>query len=315
MIVINKKLAIGATAATVVISALLEFSAAGQGNTGVTVCVGSDSIMRSPASGICPSGSRQIKLAGPVATNQGTVDQSDPLGPTKTDEGKLDLRLYNLEKRLGQLENAPLFEVVNDQDDVIFSVTPQSVQLYNRNKFAVAAMFASSEGGQFVARSGDGKLATYFGAYGDRAGLRVAEGDNPRLDLLRQPGGNYSIRIRRGDGDIAGIGESKAGTGAIVIGDATGTHRAAIEIDGGRPSVSIFNKTGQGVASLSQSQAGGGLLVLANAGGAATVLMKPSNDNRYGVVMALPSGLPYVPKSGLPGSYMLGCAGGKACIP
>ena len=40
-----------------------------------------------------------------------------------------------------------------------------------------------------------------------------------------------------------------------------------------------------------------------------------TNGNRYGVVMALPQGLPYVPKSGLPGSYMLGCAPGPACVP
>jgi hypothetical protein len=54
--------------------------------------------------------------------------------------------------------------------------------------------------------------------------------------------------------------------------------------------------------------------VLTDANSKATVMMK-TNNNRYGVVMALPPGFPYVPKSGLPGSYILGCAGGPSCVP
>jgi hypothetical protein len=253
-------------------------------------------------------------LAGPDIKKLDNVDENDPLGPTKKEESGLDQRLAELENRVNNLETSSLFEVVNRKGDVIFSVAPGKAQLYNQNKTAVAAMFAKAEGGEFVARSGDGKLSTFLGAYGERAGLRITEGDNPRLDMLRQAGGNYSLRIRSGSGDIAGIGESKAGTGALVVGDKTGEHKAAIQVDGGKGAVSIFNQSGQGVASLTQSENGGGLLVLTDAGGAATVLMK-TNDNRYGVVMALPTGFPYVPKSGLPGSYMLGCAAGPACVP
>jgi hypothetical protein len=42
------------------------------------------------------------------------------------------------------------------------------------------------------------------------------------------------------------------------------------------------------------------------------------NGNRYGIVLAGPVlGLPLVPRSGLPGSYFMGCAGGErpACVP
>ena len=36
--------------------------------------------------------------------------------------------------------------------------------------------------------------------------------------------------------------------------------------------------------------------------------------DRYGAVLAGPTlGFPYVPASGLPGSYFLGCAGGDRC--
>jgi hypothetical protein len=310
---IGKHLAIG-LATTFAIAASIEFIATGQDND-VTVCVGPDSILRSPASGVCPPGSRRFKLAGPDLPNADAVDQDDALGPAKKDEATLDRRLHDLAERIGNLENAALFEVVNQKGDVIFSVTPRTVQVYSENKTAVAAITASPDGGQFVARTADGGITTYLGAYRDRAGLRIAEGNYPRLDLLRQPAGNYSLRIPMGAGDIAAIGESRAGTGAIVVGDRGGNHRAALQVDGGKGAATIFNKGGQGVASLTQSANGGGLLVLANAGGTATVLMKASENNRYGVVMALPSGFPYVPKSGLPGSYMLGCAAGAACVP
>lgn len=310
---IGTHLAIG-LATALAIAASVEFIATGQDND-VTVCVGPDSIMRSPASGVCPRGSRTFKLAGPDLPAADAVDDNDPLGPGRKDEATLDGRLHQLEERVAKLENAALFEVVNQKGDVMFSVTPRSIQVYSENKTAVAAMFASPDGGQFVARTADASVTTYIGAYGDRAGLRIAEGNYARLDLLKQTAGNYSLRIPIGAGDIAAMGESRAGTGAIVVGDRGGNHRAALEVDGGKGAATIFNKGGQGVASLTQSGNGGGLLVLANAGGEATVLMKASEDNRYGVVMALPSGFPYVPKSGLPGSYMLGCAAGPACLP
>jgi len=313
MMIIRSKIAFGVASILVVsVGTWFELTTSGQDND-VTVCVGSDSVLRAPASGICPPGSQQIKLAGPDIKKLDAVDENDPLGPTKRAK-ELDPRLAEFEKRISNLENSALFEVVNEKGDVIFSVAPGRAQLYNQDKTAVAAMLATSEGGEFVARSSDGNVATFLGAYGERAGLRITEGDNARLDLLRQAGGNYSLRIRSGSGDIAGIGESQAGTGALVVGEKGGNHRAAIQVDGGKGAVSIFNKSGQGVASLTESVNGGGLLVLTDAGGTATVLMK-TNDNRYGVVMAFPPGFPYVPKSGLPGSYMLGCAAGPACVP
>lgn len=308
---VSKHVTIG-LATTIVMAASARFTATGQDNTGVTVCVGPDSVLRAPASGVCPPGSRQTNLAGALVSAD-VVDASDALGPTKKREATLDWRLQKLEERVASLQNGALFEVVNEKGDVIFRVTPDRVQLYGENKSKAAEIIATPDGGEFVAHSRDGKLSTFFGAYGDRAGLRITEGGYARLDLLKQVSGNYSLRIHAGVGDIAGIGESQAGTGVLAVGDIAGNHRATLEVDGGKGSVNVFNKAGQGVASLTQSENGGGLLVLANAAGSATVLMK-TNDNRYGVVMALPAGLPYVPKSGLPGSYMLGCAGGPACV-
>jgi len=302
-------------AAALSLTTCFAFPAAAQGNNDVRVCLGSDSVLRAPdeKTGLCPKGSQQLSLARPEIAKPET-DDNDPLGPAKKPGETSAKALADIERRLSDLEKPPLFEVVDKKTRrVIFSVAPGSVQLYNESA-AVAAMVGSSQGGQFVSRSTDGTISAYVGAYGERAGLRLSEGGQPRLDLLKQPGGNYSLKIRAGDGDIAGIGESKAGTGALVVGDKDGQHKATVQVDNGKGAVSIFNDGGHGVASLTQSTNGGGLLVLADANSDARVMMG-SNDNRYGVVMTFPSGLPYVPKTGLPGSYMLGCAAGPACVP
>ncbi len=314
---ITKKIAFPAASAIVLLLAnCFVVTAMGQGNNDVRVCVGSDSVLRSPdaKTGFCPKGTEQLTLAAAELEKPDETDENDPLGPTKKQKSELDQQLAELEKRVANLEKSPLFEVVDKAGRVIFSVAPGRVQLYNDNQIPVAEMLATAEGGEFVGRSTDGNLSAFLGAYGERAGLRVSEGGQPRLDLLKQPAGNYSLRIHAGDGDIAGIGESRAGTGALVVGDQAGQLKAAIQVNDGKGAVSIFNDSGHGVASLTQSVNGGGLLVLTDANSYARVMMG-TNNSRYGVVMAFPPGGPYVPKSGLPGSYMLGCAGGPACVP
>ena len=285
-----------------------------KGDNDVTVCVGSDSVLRSPDSGICPNGSKQIALAGPDITKLAPTDEDDPLGPTKKSEESKSDPLADLERRIGNLEKSSLFEVVNREGNVIFSVAPGKVQVYNENQTPVAAIFATFEGGQFVGRSTDGKLSAFIGSYGARAGLRLSEGDYPRLDLLRQVSGNYAFRIPLGDGNIAGVGESKTGTGALVVGDMGGRTKASMTIADGNGVIGIFNGMGNRVLSLTESVNGGGLLAIGNASSDAVVKMGTAN-NRYGVVLTYPMGFPYVPRSGLPGSYFLGCAGGSSCVP
>jgi len=284
-------------------------------NSDITVCVGSDSIMRSPdaKTGFCPAGTEKISLAA-ADLEKPDNDDDDALDPKKKPEDAGSDPLSDIEKRLDDLEGSPLFEVVDNSGRVMFRVAPEKVQLFDDNRTAVAEMLATSDGGEFVARTADRKLSSFIGSYGDRAGFRISEGGVPTFDLLRQDGGNYSLRIPMGDGLLAGVGESKAGTGALVVGDLHGRSRASLTLNDGRGVANIFNEGGNGVAALSQSVNGGGLLILTNADGYARVKFG-NNDNRYGVVMAFPPGLPYVPKSGLPGSYMLGCAGGGSCVP
>lgn len=278
----------------------------------VNVCVGSDSILRSPASGLCPTGSQKFRLSGPDIKKLNDSD-NDPLGPTQQpDQSKSD-PLADVQRRLNNLEKPSVFEVVDQQDRTIFSVAPGRVLLYTKGGAVVAAMGATSEGGVFAARTPDAKLTTFIRALDDRVGFRLKEGDFTQVDLGRQAAGNYSFKIPLGDNVIAGIGESKAGTGAVIIGDGSGRTRAAMEVNDGKGALDVFNAEGNCVASLTESVNGGGLLVLTDAGSRATVMMKANKG--YGVVMAFPPGFPYVPKSGLPGSYMLGCTAGPACVP
>ena len=243
--------------------------------------------------------------------------------------------LADLERRVTNLEAGELFTVVDRQGQgakKLFSVTStnssSTATLYDSGEVGVASMVATADGGYFTALAASGSARYALGADDTTlAGLRFIEsatgagtvitsGDQMRIELGRQKSGNYGLGFPRGSGELAGIGESKAGTGLILVGDKEGNKRATIMTGaGGKGMIGIFNGD---IAVLAFGEAtgnSGGLLAIGNAGTEPRVKMG-TNDNRYGVVMALPKGLPYVPKSGLPGSFMLGCAGGPpACTP
>ena len=244
--------------------------------------------------------------------------------------------LTDLEERIGNLQYAPLFVVVDRQDKPIFTVTSSdywsAASVFNSNGQDVVSMGANTDGGYFSVRSDDGSTKARLGIDQEWAGLRISERvsetvtekgvtrdvirDAPRIELGGQAGGNYSLKFQGSAGLLAGIGESKAGTGAIVIGDSKGRKRASMLVgDEGKGLIGIFNAGGHGVAVLGEAVGNsGGSLVIGDAKSEPRVKMG-TNDNRYGVVMTFPLGFPYVPKSGLPGSYMLGCAGGPSCVP
>ena len=149
-------------------------------------------------------------------------------------------------------------------------------------------------------------------------GIRITEDGAPRLELGTSQIGRYSLRVpsRNGQGVAAGIGETEAGTGAIIIGGESGQPRARMLVySDGKGALEVLNGQVQPVAALTEGATGGGLLVIGDSKGAPMVKMGVKDD-RYGIVMAGPkSGFPLVPRSGLPGSYFLGCAGGDACQP
>jgi hypothetical protein len=292
----------------------------------VIVCAGQDSILRAvdaavaPMAG-CPPGQARVLL---TPDDPGAIDPlkvlnaDDDAGAKRAPDTpkRSDDRIGELERRLDNLRLSPLFTVVDARDQPIFVVRPKGVLVYNADGVPVTALRATADGGLLKAISSDGALTTAVDASSARAGVRLSEGDAPRLEAGTQISGRYALRILSPDdsGDIvAGIGESRAGTGAVLVADVNGHVRASMTIDDGKGTVSVLNGTGIRVASLSESPSGAGLLRIANAERDVAVKMGVNQD-RYGAVMTGPrAGLPYVPSSGLPGSYFFGCSGGDAC--
>ena len=244
--------------------------------------------------------------------------------------------IEDLERRISTLENVEPFVVVDRQGKKIFQVTSvgsaSSATVFNASEQGVATMGATTDGGYFFVRTADGSNSARLIAEPQWTGLRASElvtepetkdgkteqvtHDVARFELGGASGGNYALKFPSAGGIVAGIGESKAGTGAVVVGNSQGQKRAAIFVgDDNKGLVGIYNAAGNAIVSFGEASGNtGGALVLGDATSDPKVKMG-TNDNRYGVVMALPPGFPYVPKSGLPGSYMLGCAGGSACVP
>lgn len=284
-------------------------------NDAPIVCAASDSALRMAVLGECPAGQRRIALEEAETKVLDCKDCDDPWRKKPPSPRPEQDPLAELTLRVDNLKKSPLLTVV-DRGVPIFSVRPGSVMVHTLGGTPLAEMRATDEGGFFVGRSASGGLATFVGGSGANAGLRITEDDMLRTDLGKQDAGNYSLRVTSpGEGLIAGIGESQAGSGAIIVADQQSRVRASMTVVEGRGVFSINSEGGAGLASLRASQAAAGLLSIGDNGGAEAVKMTV-NDNRYGVALAGPKiGFPLVTGSGLPGSYILGCSGGGACRP
>jgi hypothetical protein len=291
--------------------------AAGHDDGELIVCVGNDAMLRTPQGGGCAAGERRIVLAGAEPHTLECPD-CDPWGtrePAHT--GDPGDPLADFERRLAELERSPQFRVVDAAGSPVFTVAPGQVMAYNKAGVAVASIYATDRGGDFRGRSADGLLQASIGASGTQAGVRLLEAEQLRLDLGKQQAGNVSLRVLAAgvEGPVAGIGESRAGTGALVVSDPSGRTRTSLTLTDGKGTVGLFSGNGMPILSLTEGATGAGVLALGDPDGTPMVKMGV-NDNRYGIVLAGPVlGFPLVPKSGLPGSYILGCAAGDDCGP
>lgn len=280
-----------------------------------TVCVGPDRVLSATLlDGSCPAGHTELSLES--AGDDGLCELCDPFAdpaPPAPDPGG-DEALNAVERRIRALETAAYFEVVNRDEQPIFSVRPGGVVIYNRNGRPVATFGTSQAGGYFSARSATGPLEASIAASGTTAGVRILEDGLARVDLAAR-GGRASLRFPSGDGVIAGIGESSAGSGALLAGTLAGQVKASLTVPNGRGLVSVSNDK-VGVVALAEASIGGGMLEVGLPTGDSAVKMG-HNANRYGIVMTFPMGFPLIPKSGLPGSYFVGCAtdARPACVP
>lgn len=282
----------------------------GKPDEGVVACIGADAVLRRVESDQpCPQDQQRVELSEfesepPEWEDWESMDE-DLSGKSKPKPGSI----ADLDKRLSELEETPWFEVVDKARHRIFSVGPQAAIVYSEGETPVGVIRATDTGGVFLAHSASGNSEATIGASGSRAGVRVLEGGVVRAEIGRQAAGNYSLRFPSpARGVFAGLGESRAGTGALVIGNATGVPKVSLTVDGGKGSAGIFSGTGAAILSLTEGATQGGLFALGDASSTPMVKMGVA-ENRYGIVLTGPrAGLPLIPNSGLPGSYIMGCA-------
>jgi hypothetical protein len=282
----------------------------------VTLCVGPapDRILRATRlDGTCPPDHRELKLE---EEDEGICELCDPDDPPPPRDPARDGRLAGLERRIHALERTAYFEVVTKDGRPVFRVEPGGSRLFNPASVAVAAIGTAEEGGYFTGRTTKGDRYASIGASGSRAGVRLLEGDLPRLELKVQDS-RAALRIPSATGVIAGLGESSAGPGLLLVGTLGGRLRASLQVQDGRGMITTNGDGPSGGTALLEPGIGGGMFGLDDTRGNAAVKMG-HNGNRYGIVLAGPNlGFPLIPKSGLPGSYFMGCASAvrPACVP
>jgi hypothetical protein len=287
-----------------------------EGPDDLTLCVGGDRILRVPPGfgKECPSGQQELLLAWDVDERLCELCDSskDPPSEPPSDNEALNA----LDERIRDLENTSYFEVVNKDEKPIFQVRPGGVRMLNDQQRTVALVGTPAAGSYFTARSPAGAQATMSASAGN-VGVLLGEVNNDRVELGTRNAGPHALRFPSGKGLIAGIGQSRAGTGAVLVGTLPGVTAGSITATDGRGMISLTKDGLPGGIAFTESINGGGLVDIGNNVGDSAVKMG-HNRHRYGVVMTGPvPGLPYVPRSGLPGSYFFGCASGEkpACTP
>ena len=280
----------------------------------IVVCVAADDVVHAPTpEGGCAAGQRTVELD----PEKEECPMCPPFDEPKPDDSTDNEALNDLERRIRALENAPYFEVVNDSDQTVFRVAPDGVSMFNTATGVPQAMFGTSEsGGYFTARSASASLEASMAATNTTAGFQIREDGLVRMSLSTREGGGSSLRVSSGKGVIAGIGESADRPGTLLLGTLTGAVKATMSIPGSKGMFHLDKDAGTGGLSLMEQGSGGGMFQLDGATGA--VVKMGNVGNRYGIVMTGPTlGFALVPKSGLPGSFFLGCGSQAppACVP
>lgn len=276
---------------------------------GSFVCMAADGELWAPTGLDCRPGQTLV----PLDSGNAEGCKEDPW-KSKDDADSAGDALGEIESRLKAIENAPLFEVVDREGRPIFQVLPCEIAMSNAAGDRVL-MVNGEEAGGFLTVTNQSNEAVSIGAVDENGGVLITQDGFKRLEYGRPSGKNYALRLPMGHVYTAAIGESLAGSGAIVVGDDFGRPRAMLSVVDGKGRIMTENKDGSPVLSMTEGESGSGMLVIGDSSSEPMVKFSVT-DNRYGAVLAGPvSGFPTVPGSGLPGSYILGCAGGPACGP
>jgi len=275
--------------------------------TVVVLCVTPDRVLHKPLSEkTCPADQRLISLE---------LEEECPLCPPdeKPADTSADPAMRALEERIAALENTPYFEVVNDKEVPIFVVSRDGVRVFDKAGEAKAAFGSSGGGGYFSVTSGVADASMI--ATAEKGGMQFVEGDLTRLSLYGTRTGGSSLLVPSGNGVIAGLGVSKDGPGTLLLGTFDGQVKSTLSIPKNRAMVQVSGSNGAAI-SLMEQGIGGGMLQIDSQAGA--IVKMGHVENRYGIVMTGPRpGIALIPKSGLPGSFFLGCGSSAppACTP
>ena len=282
----------------------------------VILCVDANRVLHANREGedTCPNGMPRVLLDWDK--DEQLCELCDPNEDRPKNDGDEDA-LSRLDQRLRQLENPTYFEVVNQAEKPIFQVQARGVRMLNQQQQSVAFIGTSDSGLYYSARSTTTDVEASLSASGNNVGVLIHDVNATRIELGSRNAGPFALRLPSGKGLLAGLGQSRAGTGAVLVGSLPGVTQGSITATDGRGMVSLTKDGLPGGLAFTEATIGGGLIDIGNNAGDSAVKMG-NNYGRYGIVLTGPvPGLPYVPRSGLPGSYFFGCASGErpACTP
>ena len=259
--------ACGAIIAIVMLAARQDLSAAPA--IFVHTCAATDGTLRYTEATIpCAPDERRIRITVP--------GKKDPeCNDDKQRVQKLENRLKDLEyrDRMGTLRGrrvkAP-FEVTKKDGGRLLRIEEQNVTFYNRDRKPVVWILADASGGMLQAQTVDGAREVTLAAQDARSHLVVKEQGNVRVDVGRRAAGRYSAQFFGAAGkQVAGLGQSEAGSGILLIGDGAGTPKVSMYINrltNGGTHVDVANSPGTVVGWMSAASGGGQLRILNSEG-------------------------------------------------
>jgi hypothetical protein len=288
------------------------------GTITIHVCAAADGVLRQTA-GPCLAGQQSLNLSAsdtpPATTTNGQPDAAavDVLRRKLAD---LEARVRNLESSgKGAIATSVVapFKVVDRKGVAIFSVDEHGAYVYNSAGTPVAEMTnTSGTGGSFVARSTTNGRNVWMGADAERAGVKVNDASDARVDLGfdHRDAGTYTLTFYTADGhSIAGIGESRNNSGGIAVVFGGGIEKAQISSSSeGKGIVEVLGKDGwrSVLAQLTEGANSEGRLQLFSKSGELMVEAGGTAEG-IGVVRAGPEAFkPGYGVLGLPGSYLAG---------
>jgi len=227
-------------------------------------------------------------------------------------------RVSALRKRVMTLEDAARsgllsekvvapFEVVNQAGQRVFYASPdRDVEVYKAGK-RIAVMSAGGGFGTISVLSDSSKWWTVL----NPEGVRMNDNGQARMELGRDNStGNYRLRFYSGAGNaIAGIGVSpNAKAGSMIISKPSGEQRAAMFVtEDGKGFVQVLGGYGKPIATLTEAEKKGGLLLLCAASNCDPPMVAAGDENGAGLVATGPFFYqPGVGLTGAPGSFLLG---------